>query len=38
MIRIFRGASATLVVLAPSGAAHANLLTNGDFATGDLTG
>jgi len=37
MIGIFRGALATLVVLALSGAAHANLLTNGDFATGDLT-
>ena len=38
MIRIFRGTLATLVALALSGAAHANLLTNGNFATGDLTG
>jgi len=37
MIGIFRGALATLVVLALSGVGHANLLTNGDFATGDLT-
>jgi len=38
MIRILRGSLATLAVLALSAAAHANLLTNGDFATGDLTG
>jgi hypothetical protein len=38
MIRILRGARAALVMLALSGAAHANLLSNGNFATGDLTG
>ena len=38
MIRILRGTMATLAALALSGTAHANLLSNGDFATGDLTG
>jgi hypothetical protein len=38
MIRIFRGTLATLIAVALSGAAHANLLTNGNFATGDFTG
>jgi PEP-CTERM motif len=38
MVRGLRYSVATMVMLALSGAAHANLLTNGDFATGDFTG
>jgi hypothetical protein len=38
MVRGLRCSVATMAMLALSGAAHANLLTNGDFATGDLSG
>jgi len=38
MFRLFAATMAALAMLALSGTAHANLLTNGDFATGDLTG